>query len=199
MRRYLKAAAVLAAVALVATTAWLFVVPEPTPAEDSPEAGFARDMNVHHGQAVAMSMYVYRNGSDSRMRDLAYDIALTQQAQIGMMSGWLDEWGLPPTSTEPPMSWMDHNMPIPDDGLMPGMATQDQLGELYAAKGSEADAIYSELMITHHEYGIHMAKAIRDRTDLPRVDDLAESMVKGQRSEIKALEQYGDRDVADEG
>lgn len=198
MRRHLQIGAALTAIVLVAAAAWLFLVPAPAPGEDSAEAGFARDMNTHHGQAVAMSMYVYRNGSDPALRALAYDLALTQQAQIGMMTGWLDEWGLKPTSPKPPMSWMGHKVPMPD-GLMPGMASPEQLDELYAATGPAADALYCELMITHHEYGIHMAEAIGERTALPRVDELAASMVKGQRSEINALEEYADRATSGDG
>lgn len=198
MRRYLRFGAVAAALAIVAVTSWLYLTPAATPGEDSAEAGFARDMSVHHGQAVAMSMYLYRNGSDPALRDLAYDIALTQQAQIGMMTGWLDEWELKPTSAKPPMAWMGHDTPMPE-GLMPGMASAEELGELYAAKGSEADALYCELMVTHHEYGVHMAKAVAQRTELPRVDDLATAMVKGQRSEIRALKEYGAKAAASDG
>lgn len=192
MRRHLRLGAVLAAVALIAAAAWLYLVPAPAPGEDSAEAGFARDMSTHHGQAVAMSMYVYRNGSDPALRELAYDVALTQQAQIGMMTGWLHEWGLKPTSPKPPMSWMGHKVPMPD-GLMPGMASPAELKQLYAAEGTAADARYCELMITHHKYGIHMAQAVGELTGLPRVDSLASAMAKGQKSEINALEQYGDR------
>jgi uncharacterized protein (DUF305 family) len=66
-----------------------------TPGEDSPEAGFARDMMVHHAQAVQMAEIVRDKTESPAMRTLAADIALTQQAQIGMMQGWLEVWGFP--------------------------------------------------------------------------------------------------------
>lgn len=190
MRRRLRWGGLGLAVLLLAVAVWFSFAPPAAPGEDSAEAGFARDMRTHHAQAVEMSMYLYRNGSDPALRELAYDIALTQQAQIGMMTGWLDEWGLKPTSTKPPMSWMDHRVPMPS-GRMPGMASPQELEELYSAEGSRADALYCELMVTHHEYGIHMAEAIGQRTVLPRVADLAEAMVEGQDGEIRALEEYG--------
>jgi uncharacterized protein (DUF305 family) len=74
-----------------------------TPGEDSPEVGFARDMMVHHAQAVQMAEIVRDKTENEEIRTLATDIALTQQAQIGMMQSWLEVWGLPPSSTEPAM------------------------------------------------------------------------------------------------
>ncbi|GAA1570071.1 DUF305 domain-containing protein [Streptomyces globosus] len=78
-----------------------------TPALYSPDAGFARDMAVHHQQAVEMSFLVRDRTQDEAVRSLAYDIANTQANQRGMLLGWLDLWGLPKVlAGEPPMSWM---------------------------------------------------------------------------------------------
>ncbi|HMN29918.1 MAG TPA: DUF305 domain-containing protein, partial [Caldilineaceae bacterium] len=65
------------------------------PAEGSAEVGFARDMAMHHAQAVNLAMLLRDRSDDEEMRQLALDILLTQQAQIGMMQGWLAVWGLP--------------------------------------------------------------------------------------------------------
>src|ERR1041384_3305794 len=76
------------------------------PGNSSAEAGFARDMSTHHHQAVSMAMTEYQNGTDAEVRQIAYDIALTQQAQIGIMDEWLHEWDLPETGDKPSMAWM---------------------------------------------------------------------------------------------
>ena len=96
------------------------------PSNDSAEAGFARDMIVHHGQAVQMAEIIRDKTKSDSMRLLASDISLTQQAQVGIMQGWLGVWGLPITGTEPAMAWMGHPM----EGLMPGMATPDEIARL---------------------------------------------------------------------
>jgi uncharacterized protein (DUF305 family) len=96
------------------------------PSNDSADAGFARDMIVHHGQAVQMAEIVRDRTNSDAMRLLAADISLTQQAQIGIMQGWLQVWGLPITGEEPAMAWMGH----PTDGLMPGMATPEEIDQL---------------------------------------------------------------------
>jgi uncharacterized protein (DUF305 family) len=65
---------------------------------------------------------------------MAYDIALTQQEQIGQMHGWLTQWGLPLTGINPAMAWMAHGdtahdhtasggAPRPAGKTKPGMTT----------------------------------------------------------------------------
>ncbi|MFJ5550254.1 DUF305 domain-containing protein [Streptomyces sp. NPDC093225] len=77
------------------------------PAVTSADAGFARDMAVHHQQAVEMSFIVRDRTQDDAVRRLAYDIANTQANQRGMLLGWLDLWGLPKVYPgAAPMAWM---------------------------------------------------------------------------------------------
>src|SRR5687768_6203740 len=61
--------------------------------DDPVDVGFAQDMKTHHAQAVEMSAIVHERSDDPDLGYLALDIMTTQQAQIGMMSGWLDQWG----------------------------------------------------------------------------------------------------------
>ncbi|MFJ8614947.1 DUF305 domain-containing protein [Streptomyces clavifer] len=78
------------------------------PSAESADAGFARDMAVHHQQAVEMSFLVRDRTRDEDVRRLAYDIANTQANQRGMLLGWLDLWELPKTAPDGqgPMAWM---------------------------------------------------------------------------------------------
>ncbi len=129
-------------------------------AEGSADAGFARDMAIHHQQAVEMSFIVRDRTEDEDVRRLAYDIINTQANQRGMMLGWLEQWGLPKSSAEPPMTWMGHTMkPTGDGSLMPGMATTAELKELKAAEGKAAEVLFLQLMTVHHRAGVDMARA----------------------------------------
>ncbi|MDO7880953.1 DUF305 domain-containing protein [Antiquaquibacter soli] len=171
-----------------------------TPSTTSADAGFARDMQVHHLQAVEMSMTVRDLTDDPDVRLLAYDIATSQAQQAGQMYGWLATWGLPQFG-EPAMTWMSrplldgsehgHDGPTsthkPGDP-MPGLATDEQLAELASLTGVEAERYYLELMIAHHKGGVEMAEAVLARTDTPVVVDLASSIVKAQTSEIELME-----------
>lgn len=170
--------------------AWA-VVPR-VPGDDSVEAGFARDMITHHEQAVEMALLVRDRSTDPVMRAFSADILLTQTNQMGQMMGWLDVWGLPLTGTEPPMTWMGHG-----GQPMPGLASSDEIAELMALEGTEAEVLFLHLMIRHHLGGIPMAEEILARSDNPVTERLATSIVNAQQNEVDIMtDMLADRDAA---
>ena len=183
-RNVAYAVLLIVAILVAATFLYLWATSRP-PGENSAEAGFARDMMVHHAQAVEMARIVEGKTSDPEIRSLAADIALTQQAQIGQMQGWLDVWGLPPTGTEEPMAWMGH----PTDGQMPGMATPEEIERLGELPPDKADELFLRLMVPHHEAAIPMAQAVMERSDDPVVDAFAQKVVASQRVEVRNMQQ----------
>lgn len=185
-RRALVLAGLLAGVFLVgaALASFYLSLSYRPPGEDSAEAGFARDMAVHHAQAVQMAEIVQRRTESDEIRLLATDIALTQQGQIGQMQGWLAAWRLPQTGDEAPMSWMGH----PTDGPMPGMATPEEISALETLPPDEADEQFLRLLIPHHEAAIPMAEAVLAETDRPEVEQLASAIVASQRNEIQIMQ-----------
>lgn len=161
----------------------LYLVPQ-APAEDSVEVGFARDMSAHHAQAVAMAESLRDRTDDPQLRTLAADIALTQQAQIGMMRAWLDDWGRTPTTSGPRMAWMG----MPTDGLMPGMASAQDQAELGTLPVEQAEVRFLQLMVQHHTGGVAMARAGSAMAQDPQVVALADSIAAGQTAEIEYLQ-----------
>ncbi|MBW8703894.1 hypothetical protein MBT84_30300 [Streptomyces sp. MBT84] len=184
-----------AAAALVAAGAITYAVAEdagPTakaPTVGSADAGFARDMAVHHQQAVEMSYIVRDRTKDDEVRRLAYDIAQTQANQRGMLLGWLDLWGLPKVSADPPMTWMGMgDMPPGEDGaLMPGMATNTEMKKLGTLQGKQAEILYLQMMTDHHRGGIHMAEGCVAKCTVGVEKRLAQGMVDAQQSEIELM------------
>jgi uncharacterized protein (DUF305 family) len=158
------------------------------PAEGSADVGFARDMSTHHGQAVEMGMIAFQNATLPEVRTLGGDIAITQQGQVGMMQGWLEDWGVGPNSTEPPMSWMPDGERSMNGNLMPGMATREEIAKLKAAKGTEVDILFLQYMLRHHLGGIHMVDAVLLQNPSREVNDLAETMKNNQTVEITVME-----------
>lgn len=165
------------------------------PGDTSLEAGFARDMMVHHDQAVTMAMLIRDRTDDPVLRSMATDMVLTQQNQIGQMFGWLNVWGLPATGTQPAMTWMGH----PTTGLMPGMATPQQIADLASLSGTEADIAFLNLMIPHHEAAIPMAQYALDHSDVPAVRDLARQILAAQEIEIANMQTMLDEKEAEAG
>lgn len=167
----------------------------PVPTESSAEAGFARDMQAHHGQAVEMALLARDRSDDPEIRLLALDIATAQTQQQGQMFAWLALWGLPQTSSEPEMEWLSR--PVIDgsaghDGHgghtpgepMPGVASFEQMQALQNASGVEAERLFLELMIAHHEGGVEMAEAVVARSEHPQVTGLAGGMILLQSKEL---------------
>lgn len=165
------------------------ILRETVPGDSSAEAGFARDMSTHHAQAVQMAMIAQQKASHGAVRGMGVDIALTQQAQIGMMDQWLRNWRLNANSSSPPMSWMPDGQRALEKGLMPGMATPEEIAQLESASGPEVDTLFIDLMIKHHLGGIHMVDGILQQSTHPDVVWLAESMKTGQQGEISALQE----------
>jgi uncharacterized protein (DUF305 family) len=158
------------------------------PGDASVEAGFARDMSTHHAQAVEMAMLAHEKASDPDVRQLAADIAMTQQAQIGMMRTWLEDWHLDPTGSQPRMAWMPNGAAELRNGLMPGMATDAEREQLRTATGREFDVLFLKLMRAHHLGGIHMAEGVVDLSKDGQVRHLAQSMVDSQKKEIDGIQ-----------
>ena len=153
------------------------------PGDDSADAGFARDMGVHHAQAVQMAEAIRFRTADPDLRILGTDIVLTQQAQIGRMTGWLDAWGLSATGRRPAMAWMGHD----GGGTMPGMATPAELTAITEAPTAEAEILFLQAMIRHHRGGVTMAEGLLGRSPRREVRRLAEKIIAAQQSEIRAM------------
>ena len=168
------------------------------PSTDSAAAGFLRDMQVHHAQAVQMALLVRDRTDDETIRTIAYDMAVTQASQSGSMYGLLEAWNLPQRSPSPPMTWTGlptidgsggggHSMDPGSPAGMPGMATSAQIAELEAATGDDAVRLFLTLMIAHHEGGLEMAQALLARSDVPQVVDLAAGIQRSQSAEITVM------------
>jgi uncharacterized protein (DUF305 family) len=158
------------------------------PGDASAEAGFARDMTSHHAQAVEMGLIAFQRGADPEVRTIGGDIASGQQGEIGTMQTWLRSWGLDPTGSQPAMAWMPDGAGLVRNGLMPGMATPEEMAQLRAAQGHELDVLFLQMMVRHHLGGIHMIDGILDATDEPDVVRTAQTMKNTQQNDLTNLQ-----------
>ncbi|MDO9395931.1 MAG: DUF305 domain-containing protein [Herbiconiux sp.] len=211
-RGRLALAAIVAAVLIgvgAFSAGWLAAPRIATPSDTSVEAGFARDMQEHHNQAVEMAMIVRSASDDPEIRSLAYDIATSQSNQSGQMYAWLNLWGLPQAASQPSMTWMrqptidgsdsGHGMAgmggaegegdmVPGQS-MPGMATSADIDELSSLQGVAAEKLFLQLMIAHHQGGVEMADAVLARSSNPLVVALANAVVFAQTGEITYMQE----------
>ena len=158
------------------------------PGERSADVGFARDMAVHHAQAVELGMIAYQKASRDDVRTMAGDMALTQQNQIGRMQDWLLTWGIESNTTAAPMSWLPNGASMMRGNLMPGMATREEIAALQNATGPQVDILFLQYMLRHHVGGIHMVDGVLGMNPSAPVRELATTMKSNQQSEIDAMQ-----------
>ncbi len=178
----------LVGVALIAgMVGWLIADGSNDPGGSDVDVGFLQDMRVHHEQAVQMGfMYLALPDTAPGLRQVARAIVFGQGIDIGRMIQLLREMGAPEAAeTDEAMAWM--GMPTIHD-QMPGMATQDQLDQLGASRGAEADRLFVELMSAHHQGGIHMAQFAATEADRADVRTMAAAMADSQADEIRELQ-----------
>ena len=175
----------------------LSTLAEPTPSNTSAEAGFARDMQVHHQQGVELAMIV-RDAPTTPTCDCSATTSRRRsrsrpgRCTAGSPSGTSPSSG--PTVDDLDVAARrrrrDARRPRLGDGgaaathepggPMPGLATPEQIAELQALEGVEAERMFLELMIAHHQGAVEMAEAVLARSDYLVVVSLAESIVASQ-------------------
>lgn len=196
--RVLFALSAVTLIAMSAASGCVLHRPEPSgltpPVVTSVDAGFARDMATHHEQAISMAGYVRDHSTDPAISLWGFDIERSQNFQVGQLSGWLQAWELSRTSDLPPMSWMASWMPMSGhthsaaNGMMPGMATPDEMTKLQSLTGKALDIDFLQLMIRHHQGGVQMATYAAEHATLAYVRDTAKAMASGQSAEIIDME-----------
>lgn len=153
---------------------------------------FAQQMLVHHQDAVAMADLAPTRASSAKVKALAVQIKAEQTPEIKKMMGWLAVWA--PHSAMTGMSSSTGAMGgmSPDDAssspAMPGMMTGEQMSELTAAKGTQFDKLFLELMIVHHRGAVTMAKTEKADGANTAALALADSIISGQGAEIITMQ-----------
>ncbi|WP_034387120.1 DUF305 domain-containing protein [Deinococcus sp. YIM 77859] len=172
---FLAAAALLvAALTAVALAPWSRTG---FPREGSPEVRFVREMTQHHAQAVDMATRIRDRSRDQTLRALALDIMLSQQEQIGQMRGWLTLWGQP---------WGGPGMTA-EHARMMGMATPAELEQLSTLPVPEAERLFLQLMIRHHQGALAMVEPALAPGIRPEVQTLARQIQATQGGEINLM------------
>lgn len=145
----------------------------PAPPNDA-DRKYVEMMIVHHEQALAMTRFAPERAANETVKGLAERIRYSQEPEIGAMKQW--------QRTNNAMS--SHSG---DHGSMPGMATQDQLNALGAARGKDFDRMFLELMIKHHEGAIKMATDVKGAGTNVQVEEMADDVIAVQTDEINRM------------
>jgi uncharacterized protein (DUF305 family) len=91
------------------------------------------------------------------------------------------------------MSWMSgagggHSGHEADaSGLMPGMATEEELTTLRSLDGTAFDVEFLRLMMRHHQGGLEMAEYAVEHAETPVVRTLAQAIAESQTAETTLM------------
>ncbi|OAH10459.1 DUF305 domain-containing protein [Streptomyces jeddahensis] len=153
------------------------------------DVAFAQMMIPHHQQALEMAKLADGRASDSEIKELIAQIEKAQDPEIKTMQGWLTSWGKP-TKTES-MPGMDHSGH--GDSGMDGMMSDEDMKELEAAKGTEFDKMFAQMMIDHHNGAISMAEDEQKNGSNADAKKMAAAIIEGQSAEVKQLQSILER------
>jgi len=144
-------------------------------AANASDVTFAQMMIPHHEQAVGMSEeFLAKDDADQRIVDLASQIKAAQEPEIKQLKTWLSAWGA------------DEAMSGMDDGTT-GMMSDGDMMALEEASGAEADRLFLEQMMLHHEGAIEMAQTELDAGENGDAKAMAQNIVTSQTSEIQTM------------
>ena len=145
-----------------------------------PDHDFVTMMIPLHQGAIDMAKVVLRDGKDSDIREFAETIIEDQQAEIGLMEGWLTKYK--PTEGESPNKTFVTAMERIDASMDRDMRN--------AKKIKDPDHDFVMMMIPHHQGAIDMAKLVLIYGKDPEVRRLAGQVVAAQQSEIQIMQRW---------
>jgi uncharacterized protein (DUF305 family) len=154
-----------------------------TPQPVSPaDVAFVAGMVPHHRQALEMAALAPDRAADPQVRAIAERITAAQGPEIAALEGWLDARADDAGGAGHGSGHTDHG------GVHPGMATPEQMAALAAASGPEFDALFLQMMITHHEGALQMADERRagGGTDA-QAELMADDVAVTQTAEIERM------------
>ena len=149
---------------------------------------FAQSMIPHHQQAVEMAQLAEDRASSPEVKQLAADIEAAQGPEIETMTAWLEEWGEEVPASGGGHGDMEGMEDMDDTSDMPGMMSEDEMGDLESAEGDEWDEMFLTMMIEHHEGAIEMARTEQSEGQNPDAVALAEKIEADQTAEIETME-----------
>ena len=141
---------------------------------------FAQMMIPHHQQAVDRSeTLLAKDDIPADVQDFAQKVIDAQGPEIERMNQMLQTWEAPMPGED--STSMDHGTG--------GMMSEEDMGMLTDAQGTDAARLYLEQMTVHHEGAVEMAQEQIEQGQNPQAVELARQVVEDQEAEITEMEQ----------
>lgn len=141
---------------------------------------FIDEMVPHHQGAVEMAEVALDNAEHEEIKQLSENIVSAQESEIKELKDIKqEEFG----TSEVPMQM--------DEGQMEGMGMMEDPQSL--ADEKPFDKAFIDNMLPHHKSAIQMANVALEKSDNPRIKDLAGNIVEGQERELSQMQTWRER------
>ncbi len=152
-----------------------------TAAGDEFDRSFIDAMVPHHESAIEMARAAKEAGLDQPdLVAVADAILATQQVEIEQMKEWRGEWF--------GSSTID---PAGADALGLDEHAMGMTGDADALMSStDPNTDFAQLMITHHQGAIEMAKLAEGKAQHPEIKELARQIIEAQEREIGVMQPH---------
>ena len=149
-----------------------------TPTGAAFDQAFIDAMVPHHEGAIEMATAAKEAGlSQPELVKVADDILATQQLEINTMKDWRADWFGSST--------------IDPKGAAALGLSESQMGMQHDADAlttsGDVDTDFAQMMITHHQGAIEMAKLAADNAEHGEIKDLAEEIINAQERELEVM------------
>jgi uncharacterized protein (DUF305 family) len=138
---------------------------------------FIDAMVPHHQGAIEMARVALKNAEHEEIKELSRNIISSQQAEIEeLKSIKKEEYG----TSEVPMEMSQEQM-----RGMGMMMNPERL-----AHSESFDRAFIDARIPHHQSAIEMAQVAYEKSENPRIKELAKNIVSAQQREIEQMKQW---------
>lgn len=151
------------------------------------DAHFIEQMIPHHEDAITMAKLAQVKAKRQEIKQLAQNIIASQGKEIDEMRNWYKDWfGRELPTGDDVMS--QHGM-MGNNGMHMGMmGNETDVTRLEQAE--DFDRAFAEEMIPHHQMAVMMASMLKNGTQRPEMEKLADDIITSQTNEIDQMRNW---------
>lgn len=140
------------------------------------DRAFSTEMIAHHEMAIDMAEVAQDKATRPQIQQLADDIVAAQKSEIDQM-----------TAADKRMA--ANGVKPADLGLSDSMMGMDMSASEMAGS-KDFDRMFIDMMVTHHEGAVRMARVELAKGEDPQMRELAEAIIAAQTKEIRQMNRW---------
>ncbi len=142
---------------------------------------FVTGMIPHHQGAIDMAKVQLKYGKDEKLKQLARNIIIWQEAEIGLMKQWLEGRR---------SAWKASNVSSLDSVRSYISAMDKMHHAMHIEYSGDADVDFARGMIPHHQGAIDMASVLKTHGSSLALRFLIHDIIRSQGQEIRLMQSW---------